>query len=199
MRLTLLTIGSRGDVQPMVALGQGLRRAGHEVQIATFGSFRPLVEEALLPLAPLAGAGQALTDSEEGRAMLKSGGNIFKHVRAIRAISRKLLETDCAVNCQLPAIFPGVDEVTGATEILLLPGWGLLFLFPCAGGVGGTPTARKGTASTRPAARQPTAKATGFRSPRKERTEGDSCGAPLPKPSYTSPDTSRVQCSLAPL
>lgn len=94
MRLTLLTIGSRGDVQPMVALGQGLRRAGHEVQIATFGSFRPLVEEAGLRLAPLAGVGQTLTDSEEGRAMLESGENIVKHVRAIRAISHKLVQTE---------------------------------------------------------------------------------------------------------
>src|SRR5438046_7287020 len=94
MRLTLLTIGSRGDVQPMVALGQGLQRAGHEVRIATFGSFRGLVENAGLALAPLAGAGQALTDSEEGRAMLASGENIVKHVRAIRAISRKLVQTE---------------------------------------------------------------------------------------------------------
>jgi len=73
---------------------KGCVRAGHEVQIATFGSFRPLVESAGLPFAPLAGAGQALTDSEEGRAMLESGENIVKHIRAIRAISRKLLETE---------------------------------------------------------------------------------------------------------
>jgi sterol 3beta-glucosyltransferase len=94
MKFTLLTIGSRGDVQPMVALGQGLQRAGHEVRIATFGSFRRLVEGAGLVMAPLAGTGQALTDSEEGRAMLESGQNIVKHVRAIRAISRKLLQTE---------------------------------------------------------------------------------------------------------
>jgi UDP:flavonoid glycosyltransferase YjiC (YdhE family) len=78
----------------MVALGQGLRRAGHEVRIATFGSFRRLVEDAGLELAPLTGTGQALTDSEEGRAMLESGENIVKHVRAIRAISRKLVQTE---------------------------------------------------------------------------------------------------------
>ena len=78
----------------MVALGEGLRRAGHEVQIATFGSFRPLVEDAGLAMAPLAATGQPLTDSEEGRALLESGENIVKHIRAIRAISRKLLETE---------------------------------------------------------------------------------------------------------
>lgn len=77
----------------MVALGQGLQQAGHEVRIATFESFRSLVEGAGLALAPLVGTGQALTDSEEGRAMLESGENIVKHIRAIRAISRKLVQT----------------------------------------------------------------------------------------------------------
>ena len=30
MNITILTIGSRGDVQPFVALGVGLKEAGHE-------------------------------------------------------------------------------------------------------------------------------------------------------------------------
>jgi len=42
VHITIATIGSRGDVQPYVALGQGLQRAGHRVQIAaepTFADF----------------------------------------------------------------------------------------------------------------------------------------------------------------
>ena len=33
MRVTITTSGSRGDVQPYVALGVGLARAGHEVTL----------------------------------------------------------------------------------------------------------------------------------------------------------------------
>ncbi|MBM3275516.1 MAG: glycosyltransferase, partial [Candidatus Sericytochromatia bacterium] len=33
MRLTLLAAGSRGDIQPMVALGKGLAHAGHAVKL----------------------------------------------------------------------------------------------------------------------------------------------------------------------
>ena len=33
MRITILTAGSRGDVQPYVGLGVGLQRAGHQVCI----------------------------------------------------------------------------------------------------------------------------------------------------------------------
>ncbi len=43
MRVALLTYGSRGDVEPFVALGQGLLRAGHSVRLAA-----PKVYESLV-------------------------------------------------------------------------------------------------------------------------------------------------------
>ncbi|KAI5948770.1 ATG26 [Candida theae] len=42
--ITLLTIGSRGDVQPYIALALGLQKEGHTVTIATHGEFRDWVE-----------------------------------------------------------------------------------------------------------------------------------------------------------
>jgi UDP:flavonoid glycosyltransferase YjiC (YdhE family) len=44
MKVTLLTVGSRGDVQPMLALGRELADAGHEARMATHPSFEALVE-----------------------------------------------------------------------------------------------------------------------------------------------------------
>ena len=43
MRVTILTQGSRGDVQPCVALGVGLQQAGHQVKVATHQLFEKLV------------------------------------------------------------------------------------------------------------------------------------------------------------
>lgn len=43
MHITLLTIGSRGDVQPYIALAQRLQSHGHTVRIATHAEFRPWV------------------------------------------------------------------------------------------------------------------------------------------------------------
>lgn len=40
LKITLLTIGSRGDVQPYIALGKGLLKEGHEVTIATHEEFK---------------------------------------------------------------------------------------------------------------------------------------------------------------
>jgi sterol 3beta-glucosyltransferase len=53
MRITILTVGSRGDVQPYVALGVGLRAAGHEVRLATHEPFREFVSTHGLEFAPL--------------------------------------------------------------------------------------------------------------------------------------------------
>ncbi|ODV58064.1 sterol 3-beta-glucosyltransferase, partial [Ascoidea rubescens DSM 1968] len=43
MHFTLLTIGSRGDVQPYLALGRGLLKEGHKVRIATHKEFEKVV------------------------------------------------------------------------------------------------------------------------------------------------------------
>ncbi|KZT52776.1 glycosyltransferase family 1 protein [Calocera cornea HHB12733] len=44
LRFTFLTIGSRGDVQPYIALGKGLKADGHHVRIATHGEFKSWIE-----------------------------------------------------------------------------------------------------------------------------------------------------------
>ncbi|MEU9781180.1 glycosyltransferase [Streptomyces phaeochromogenes] len=46
MRIMIATAGSRGDVAPYTGLGAELRRAGHEVALATADTFAPLVREA---------------------------------------------------------------------------------------------------------------------------------------------------------
>lgn len=44
LRVTCLTIGSRGDVQPYIALCKGLMAEGHKVKIATHGEFKEWIE-----------------------------------------------------------------------------------------------------------------------------------------------------------
>jgi sterol 3beta-glucosyltransferase len=44
MHITCLTIGSRGDVQPYIALAKGLIADGHRVRIATHGEFKEWIE-----------------------------------------------------------------------------------------------------------------------------------------------------------
>ncbi len=55
MRLTMISIGSTGDVRPYVILGQELTRRGHTVRIAAFNPFEKMVRDAGLDFYPLAG------------------------------------------------------------------------------------------------------------------------------------------------
>jgi len=52
MRICLLAWGSRGDVQPLVALGRGLSGAGHQVTVAADPSFDPMISAAGLTADP---------------------------------------------------------------------------------------------------------------------------------------------------
>lgn len=51
MHITVVAIGSRGDIQPYIALGQGLQRAGHHVRLNTHLDFEALVREHGLEFA----------------------------------------------------------------------------------------------------------------------------------------------------
>ncbi|CAF1068645.1 unnamed protein product [Rotaria sordida] len=53
--ILLLIVGTRGDVQPFIALGRVLLAAGHRVRLATHETFRKFVRENGLEFYPLAG------------------------------------------------------------------------------------------------------------------------------------------------
>ncbi|MCJ1471426.1 Sterol 3-beta-glucosyltransferase [Lambiella insularis] len=55
MRITCLTIGSRGDVQPYIALCKGLLAEGHKPKIATHAEFEPWVRKHGIDFAPVDG------------------------------------------------------------------------------------------------------------------------------------------------
>src|SRR5688572_23202511 len=46
MKFLLAPVGTRGDVQPMVALAQGLVRRGHDVVVCCAENFQGLVEKS---------------------------------------------------------------------------------------------------------------------------------------------------------
>jgi len=72
VRVTIIAIGARGDVQPYVALGLGLHSAGHEVRLATHARYAFLARDRALELVPVAeGKIHRGTETEEGRRWLE--------------------------------------------------------------------------------------------------------------------------------
>lgn len=109
MHITILALGSRGDVQPYAVLGNGLRAAGHQVRFITFESFEFLVTENNLDFHPIQGNAQALvaTGGADTLGLIRSFGSLAEgYARDLSA--PELGETDLIVN-QLPGGVYGFD------------------------------------------------------------------------------------------
>ena len=93
MKVNVLAAGSRGDVQPMVALGVGLTRAGHEVTICAGDDFEGLVTRHGLRFVPAGLRIEELITSELGVAWLgHSSSNPFVELRALKRFVRLSVE-----------------------------------------------------------------------------------------------------------
>jgi sterol 3beta-glucosyltransferase len=109
MHITILALGSRGDVQPYATLGSGLKSAGHQVRFITFESFASLVAENELDFYPIHGNAQALVANAgaDMLALIRSFGSLAEgYARDLSA--PHLGETDFIIN-QLPAGLYGFD------------------------------------------------------------------------------------------
>lgn len=74
-QIVIVTAGSRGDVQPFVALGRGLRQRGYQVRLLAPAVFKPLVERHSLQFGELEGDVQGMLQSELGMSLLETGRN----------------------------------------------------------------------------------------------------------------------------
>lgn len=90
MKILILTIGSRGDVQPYVALGKGLRAAGHDVTLATCERFRGFIEEHGVNYGFISDDLLKIIDSDQGKALMEDTTNIFRTVAAMIRMSRQV-------------------------------------------------------------------------------------------------------------
>ncbi|KAJ4785537.1 Sterol 3-beta-glucosyltransferase [Rhynchospora pubera] len=62
MNIVILIVGTRGDVQPFVAIGKRLQDYGHRVRLATHANFREFVLTAGLEFYPLGGDPKVLAE-----------------------------------------------------------------------------------------------------------------------------------------
>ena len=89
MNILIQTAGSRGDVEPYVALGQGLLRAGHRVTVNTCDRFRDFVERRGLEYACLNSDLIDLLDTEVGRGAIEDMGSFFRAIRMVPRLMRE--------------------------------------------------------------------------------------------------------------
>jgi sterol 3beta-glucosyltransferase len=101
MRVCILTLGSRGDVQPYVALARGLDAAGYSTALLADPSFRSFIEGAGVEWRSFeTGDPRALLHSEQGRDLVRSMANPIRLVREMARLLEPLLEKGYTEACQ---------------------------------------------------------------------------------------------------
>jgi len=145
VNITIFTIGSRGDVQPYVALGCRLQEAGHTVSIATYSFYREFIESYELAIRPFHGDPQELMSSELAREWVSSQQNPVRFIRAFIAITKTQLEplftsasicedTELIIYSDLGVVGHHVAEYLGIPSVRThLQPFGLTREFPAVG------------------------------------------------------------------
>lgn len=85
MHICIIAQGTRGDVQPMIALGHGLQAAGHHVSIIAGSNFEGWVRGHGIEFTPTIDM-EAVMQSERGVAWTESSNNPLKQLQIMRAL-----------------------------------------------------------------------------------------------------------------
>lgn len=76
MHIAIIAPGSRGDVQPYIALGKGLKRSGHIIRLLTHQNFEELINLHGLEFWPLEGSVQDIAQSKKMQELIEKGNFI---------------------------------------------------------------------------------------------------------------------------
>ncbi|MGI5418766.1 glycosyltransferase [Actinomadura luteofluorescens] len=111
-RIVIFAAGSRGDIQPCVALGRALRARGDDVRLVASARYSPMVAAAGLELAPLTADPMEILESDAGQELLAGGRNPVKFLGGFRRILGPMAErllAECSDACK------GADLILGPT------------------------------------------------------------------------------------
>ena len=90
MKILIVTIGTRGDVQPYVALGRALMESGHEITICTCAHFEAFIREYGLGYAYVNNDFIDFMHSPEGKIILGNAGSFWKTLATLAPMISKL-------------------------------------------------------------------------------------------------------------
>ena len=128
--ILVLTLGTRGDVQPYVALALGLRQAGHEVTLATAERYADFVRGYGVTCAPFAAQMLDMIDQAEGAKVIAGKNKLamLGMVRKVIPMMRRMIDDIWQLCAQVrpdlilyhPKIWMGTDlaEKLGVPAIL---------------------------------------------------------------------------------
>lgn len=92
MKIAILTLGTRGDVQPYAVLGKALKERGHEVVLSTAKNFQNLVESYKLDFVPVDLDFEELVNSKEAGDLMKNPLNTIRSANNLKKMTAPLVQ-----------------------------------------------------------------------------------------------------------
>jgi UDP:flavonoid glycosyltransferase YjiC (YdhE family) len=89
MKITMIAFGTRGDVQPAVALGKALKAEGHSVRILAGANFKTWIERHGLEAVTSTIDVQSIMESELGRDWVEKSGNPIAQMRILKKLAEQ--------------------------------------------------------------------------------------------------------------
>ena len=108
MRIVVVAVGTRGDVEPHAALCAGLLDAGYDARLCAPIDEAALLAQRNLPFDPIPVSFRRFCESGDGNALLSTGGNAFRFLRDLR---RAGSEIAAGVVAGIRAACSGADAV----------------------------------------------------------------------------------------
>lgn len=91
MRILIIAPGSRGDVQPYIALGKGLQNAGHTVRLVSHSNFEPLVRSYGLEFWSFGNDVKEAVENSELRELTEKGNFLLLLAKMAKESEREAL------------------------------------------------------------------------------------------------------------
>ena len=91
MKILILTYGTRGDVQPFIALARALDAAGHHTVLAIPTAFASLAKPYGVRVFPTDNGDMPLLQRPDVRAAMETGFDSVQRIRQITAVTRRSL------------------------------------------------------------------------------------------------------------
>lgn len=82
IKIILISVGTRGDMEPFLSIGEILKEKGHQVICAFPEQFKTIAEESDLEFASLGPKFIELLESEDGKAAMGGSGSGFRKLVA---------------------------------------------------------------------------------------------------------------------
>lgn len=92
MKILILTVGSRGDVQPFIALAKGLMKAGHKVTLCTGHTYADWIQGYGIGYVPMNDDLLRLKDTAQGAAAVEGKGASLALLKQVIPLLRLMLE-----------------------------------------------------------------------------------------------------------